>query len=120
VSVVVVVILLVPALVLGAATITILRALSDLWSTREVTGQIVRLRSFGSSGRPRPQGHHVAVDDGRSSTIRAWRVRPELFAGLSPYDVVTVSVTPRLGYVRSIAPTGLEGRPVADPLVRGT
>jgi hypothetical protein len=108
-------ILLVPALVLGAAAITIARALADLWSVREVTGQIIRLRSFASKDRPRKPGHYIAVDDGRSPTIRAWRIRPELLAGLSQYDVVTVVVTPRLGYVRSITAVGSQSSSAAEP-----
>jgi hypothetical protein len=95
-------ILLVPAFVLAGAAFVILRAVSDLWSVRELTGQIIRLRTFGSKSDPTKQGHHIAVDGGTSSTIRAWRVRPHLIAGLNQYDVVRVSVTPRLGYVRSV------------------
>jgi hypothetical protein len=95
-------ILLVPALVLAGAAFLILRALPDLWSVREVTGRIIRLRTFGPKSEPAEQTHHIAVDDGASNTIRAWRVRPNLIAGLNQYDLVRVAVTPRLGYVRSV------------------
>ena len=89
----------VAAVVLGVGA---LRALADLWSTKEVTGQILRLRTYGSDDKKR---WYVAVDDGsRASTIRAWRVRPELYSQLVQGDVVTASVTPNLRYVRSIAP----------------
>jgi hypothetical protein len=89
----------VAAVVLGVGA---LRALADLWSTKEVTGQILRLRTYGSDDKKR---WYVAVDDGsRASTIRAWRVKPELYSGLTQGEVVTATITPNLRYVRSIAP----------------
>ena len=51
-----------------------------------------------------PKEHFVAVDDGTSSEVRAWSVRPALFTGLEQGQIVTVRVTPRLGYVHSITP----------------
>jgi predicted membrane protein DUF2207 len=108
-------ILLVPALVLAVAVIVIGVALADLWSSREVSGQILRLRTFGPKDDATKQSHYIAVDDGRAAKIIAWRARPELLTGLNQYDVVTVSVTRRLGYVRSIKPAPSEQSPAAEP-----
>src|SRR5207248_6353483 len=92
----------VPAVAAFALGVGALRALADLRSTREVTGQILRLRTYGSDDKKR---WYVAVDDGsRPSTIRAWRARSELYSGLTQGEVVTATVTPNLRYVRTIAP----------------
>jgi Predicted membrane protein (DUF2207) len=100
--VIVVLLVVVPAVAAVVLGVGALRALADLWSTKEVTGQILRLRTYGSDDKKR---WYVAVDDGSgASTIRAWRLRPELYSQLVQGDVVTASVTPNLRYVRSIAP----------------
>jgi Predicted membrane protein (DUF2207) len=78
-----------------------LRAAADLWSTRQVTGQILRLRTYGSDDKKR---FYAAVDDGSSPKIRAWRVKPELYSTLQQGEVVTATITPYLRYVRSITP----------------
>jgi Predicted membrane protein (DUF2207) len=79
-----------------------LRAAADLFKSKEVTGEIVRLRQSRLEADSRTR--YVAVDDGTSNTVRAWVVRPEIYAGLAQGQVVTAVVTPRLGYVRSIRP----------------
>jgi hypothetical protein len=86
--------------VLGAAALLYM-AIRDLTATREVAGEILRLRTYGSENRQR---HYVAVDDGIASKVRAWQVKPELYAGLEQYQDVTAVVTRHLGYVRSIGP----------------
>jgi Predicted membrane protein (DUF2207) len=86
------------ALVLGLG---FLRAAADLWSTRQVTGQILRKRTYGSDDKKR---FYVAVDDGTSPTIRAWRVDSNVYSTLLQGDVVTATITPYLRYVRSITP----------------
>jgi hypothetical protein len=87
--------------VVAVAGFAVLRALVDLGSTREVTGQILRLRTYGSDDDKR---WYVAVDDGASATIRAWRIKPELYTPLRQYEVVTGTITRNLRYVRSIRP----------------
>jgi Predicted membrane protein (DUF2207) len=83
-----------------------LRALADLGSTREVTGQILRLRAHGDDDDKR---YYVAVDDGSgSTTIRAWRVKPELYTPLRQYEIVTGTLTRNLRYVRAISQTESE------------
>jgi Predicted membrane protein (DUF2207) len=88
-----------------AAGLVILWALVDLGSTREVTGQILRLREKGDDDDKR---YYVAVDDGVSATIRAWRVKPELYSPLRQYEVVTGTLTRNLRYVRAISETESE------------
>lgn len=94
--------LVVPAAVLVGGVFFALRAALDLLSVREVTGEIVRLRQSRLEEDSRTR--YVAVDDGSSPTVRAWVVRPEIYAGLVQGQVVTARVTPRLGYVHSIRP----------------
>lgn len=76
-------------------------AASDRGTAVEVTGSILRLRSFGQGRKAR---FYVAVDDGASDRIRAWRVDRRLFEGLEQGELVTVRLTRRLRYVRWIVP----------------
>jgi hypothetical protein len=62
--------------------ILIARAVADLWTTTQVTGEILRLRPSGADDEV-PRRPYVPVDDGRSPRIRAWVVRPELFGSSS-------------------------------------
>jgi Predicted membrane protein (DUF2207) C-terminal domain len=94
--------LVVPAVVVVGGLFFALRAAADLFSDKEVTGEIVRLRITESEGEETE--HYVAVDDGTSPEVRAWLVRRQLYAGLEQGKVVTARVTPRLGYVHSIRP----------------
>jgi hypothetical protein len=94
------IVLLPVAVGLGAVTVLV-RALADLTATTEVTGEILRLRRFGSDEKTR---YYVAVDDGTADTVRAWRVRGALYAPLQQHEVVVASVTTRLRYVRAIEP----------------
>ena len=71
----------------------------DLRSTVEVTGSILRLRVLGGEKKPR---YFVAIDDGLSHTIRAWRVNPRHYLGLTQGETITVAVTKNLGCVRWI------------------
>jgi len=74
-------------------------AYADLRSAVEVTGPILRLRAFGDEKRQR---HYVAVDDGESRSIRAWKVNPRHYLGLTQGETVTVATTANLGCVRWI------------------
>jgi hypothetical protein len=92
----------VPVVIALGGTCLALRAGADLFKSREVTGEIVRLRITRDEGNA--TGHWVAVDNGTSKEVRAWSVRPEVYAGLEQGQVVTAVVTPRLGYVHAIRP----------------
>lgn len=83
------------AVLLGVAVVAV--SWLDLRGAAEVTGPILRLRSFGDDEGRR---YYVAVDDGSSRLIRAWRVRPGLYSGLAQGELVTAAVTPNLGCVR--------------------
>lgn len=113
---VVVVLIALPAAVGVAAAVMIVLAIGDLWSTREVTGQILRLRARGSEDDEKRL--YVAVDDGASSTIRAWRVRSEVYEGLAQDEVVTATVTRSLRYVRSIRTATATARAETRPGAR--
>jgi hypothetical protein len=92
-------ILIVPclAVLLGVALVVI--AVGDLRSTADKTGQILRLRAFGSEKERR---YYVAVDDGVSDRVRALKVSPTLYTGLEQGQLVTVTSTKNLAFVRSI------------------
>lgn len=109
--------LFIPSVLLLAGIAYVLLALSDLGSTREVTGPILRLRRYGDDESPR---YYVAVDDGISERIRAWEVSSALYTGLEQGDLVTVALTKRLGCVRSIvhAPELTPGEPAQSPAGR--
>ena len=94
-----------PAVVAAGALLVILRALADLGSTTEVTGQVLRLRAHGDDDDKR---YYAAIDDGTSLTIRAWRVKYELYTSLWQYEIVTGTLTRNLRYVRSIHPAETE------------
>ncbi len=91
------VLFLVPCVaVLLGISLAVMAAL-DLRSTVEITGPILRLRMFGDEKRAR---YYLAVDDGESRTIRAWKVNPRHYLGLDQSETVTVAVTRNLGCVR--------------------
>jgi hypothetical protein len=92
-------VLAVPAAAVVVGIALAVMAYADLRSTREVTGPILRLRVFGSEKKQR---HYVAVDDGVSPTIRAWRVEPRHYAGLEQGETITAALTKNLGCVRWI------------------
>ena len=96
------------AAVAVVAGLVVVWALVDLGSTREATGQILRLRAYGDDDDKR---YYVAVDDGASATVRAWRVKPELYSPLRQYEIVTGTLTRNLRYVRAISET--ESEPTA-------
>jgi hypothetical protein len=83
--------------VLGAALVVM--AASDWRTAVEVTGPILRLRTFGDEDKSR---YYVAVDDGESDTIRAWKVRRAQYEGLEQGDMITVRLTRNLCCVRWI------------------
>jgi hypothetical protein len=93
------------ALVLGG------RSLPDLWSRAEVVGEVLRLRTHGSEDKRRC---YVAVDDGTTTKVRAWLVKPELYSRLEQNRVIAASLTPRLAYVRSIRTAGPMDYAAAD------
>jgi hypothetical protein len=92
------------AVVVGVAVAVV--AASDWATSVEVTGPILRLRALGGDDKPR---YYVAVDDGESAVIRAFRVSKTEYEKLCEGDVVTVRTTERLGRVRWIVPA-------ADPV----
>lgn len=92
------------ALVIVWEVIALVRAVPDLWSSRTITGDILRQRKFktsSSNDTPRYR-YYVGVDDGTADHLAAFRIRASLFEEHSQGDTVTVVVSPRLGYVRSI------------------
>jgi hypothetical protein len=86
-------------IVVGVASFLVLAGLVSLFGATQVTGDAVRVRQFGGEDSA---VCYLAVDDGTRDRIRAWKVSPAIYAALTEYTTVTVSVTPLLGYVRSV------------------
>jgi Predicted membrane protein (DUF2207) len=84
-------------LVVGVAIVV--RAAGDWRTAVEVTGPILRLRTFGDDDKSR---YYVAVDDGMSDAIRAWKVSRARYEGLEQGDVITARLTRNLCCVRWI------------------
>lgn len=76
-----------------------LRGAADTRGEFDITGPILRLRAFDEDDDTR---YYVAVDDGVSPGLRAFRVSREQFRGLRQGEVVTVRATGYLGRVRWI------------------
>ena len=93
------------ALLVVWAVWVLVRAVPDLWARRTVTGEIVRDRRrtqvFASGNDPK-YWYYVAVDDGSSTRVRAWRVRAVLWQQCHQGEQVVAEITPGLAYVRSI------------------
>jgi hypothetical protein len=99
-AVLLVAVTIVPLGVIAARqALTLLRAVLDLSSDVEVRGQVLRLRKRGDDKNRR---YYVAVDDGVSKEIRAFRVSSEIYSPLRQGQLVVATITPRLRYVRGI------------------
>jgi hypothetical protein len=83
--------------------VALTRAVVDLGSAEERGGLVLRIRTFGRSSRS-PRRHYVAVDDGRSTVIRAWRIRPDLASrtDVTEYEEAAATVTPQLRFVEAL------------------
>jgi hypothetical protein len=75
----------------------LLPGLADLFDRVPHHGRAIRVRT------KQKRGLYVALDDGTSNDIRAWRVTR--FANVDQGDTIDVVVTRRVGYVRSLAPS---------------
>ena len=84
-------------LLAGWGVWTMLRAVLDLVSRREVEGQVVRRRSY-SRGNDKLD-HFMAVDSGRSDKIKAWLVPAAVYGRFREGGVVRATIGPRLGHV---------------------
>jgi hypothetical protein len=82
---------------------TLVRAIAGLGGVREVRGRVLRVRTFGRSGRS-PGRHFVAIDDGSADVIQAYRIPIALWGStaVSQDADVVAEVIPALGRVRSI------------------
>jgi hypothetical protein len=86
---------------LGVGLWLLLSGAVSLSGASTVSGDAIRLRQYGGDSL----SCYLAVDDGTSDHVRAWRVRPIIYDTLTEYDSVTVTVTPLLGYVRQVLKT---------------
>jgi hypothetical protein len=85
----------------------LVRAVPDLGRHGAVRGELVRVRrrsQWISSGDSPKYWYYVALDDGTRDRITAFRVREEIWRSSAQGSAVVADVTPRLGYVRTIAP----------------
>jgi hypothetical protein len=97
------------------AAVASIRGVADLFASSVREGLLLRarrretgdrwpgpLRLFRPESDDRRRLYYLAVDEGTSYTVRAWRVRPAVHASVSQGTRVRAVVTPRLHYVRSI------------------
>jgi hypothetical protein len=82
-----------------AALAQFVRAAIDLFSKRDVVGQVIRARRYGSDDKPQ---FYLGVDDDTTDRIRAWRVRPQLYVRAPENGWVRATVTRNLRYVRDL------------------
>lgn len=113
---------IVAATILGTAAvllaiIVLAIAVIALVRTGNVTGEAIRLRHFGTEEESRC---YLAVYTGRGDRVRAWLVRPLLYSELNEYDVVTVSVSPLIGYVRSVKAAQESAGALPEPATTST
>jgi Predicted membrane protein (DUF2207) C-terminal domain len=92
--------------VVGVAVV--LMAASDWRTDVEVTGPILRLRTFGDDEKRR---YYLAVDDGTANAIRAWRVKSARYEGLEQGQVITARLTHNLRCVRWVIPSDAAPQP---------
>jgi hypothetical protein len=86
---------------LVAGVILLSYALPDLKERRQVRGRLLRLREERSENRTEAW---IAVDDGtHTRDLRAWRLGHPVANDVVEGSLVDVSVSPRLGYVESLA-----------------
>lgn len=87
------------------ALYVLVRAVPDLWLRRTITGEIVRARTREQafkSGNTTKYWYYLALDDGRHTKIRAFRVRKPIYDAHRQGATVTAVCTPNLGYVREV------------------
>jgi Predicted membrane protein (DUF2207) C-terminal domain len=80
-------------------------AVPDLFTTRTVTGTVLRCRTrtrWVASNDPPRYWYYVAIDDGTRDRIAAFRVREDTYSRVHQGQAVVAEVAPRLGYVRSL------------------
>lgn len=86
------------------------RAIADMTTKRTVEGYLVRKRrrrgTFDSSQTPKYRCY-LAVDDGSSTEIKAWRVKDEIFDQVEQGAHVTAEATRFLGYVKAMRPVSV-------------
>jgi hypothetical protein len=87
--------------VVAAGLWMLLLAVAAVLPGRRVTGEAIRLRRF-------PNACYLAVYAGAGDHVRAWVISPQLYAGLTEYQPVTVTVSPLVGHVHSIHVQGQE------------
>src|SRR5204863_987199 len=111
------------AIIVGVWSLTkIVLGIVDLFSTKTVEGLVLRarvretgdwwprrVRFLKPDEDERRRRYFVAVDDGTTDHIAAWRVNPDRYAHAPEGAWVRVTVRPRLGYVRSIEPRADRG-----------
>ncbi len=110
--------------------IRLVRGLLDAGQERLVIGTVVRRRTWPHRrGTEEVEVHWIAVDDGTTEHLRAYVVRAPLAMPVQQDDVVELTASPYLGFVRSVRVTTpapalappqsldqLRGPPVLPPL----
>lgn len=121
-------VLVLAGLGLAWATVSVVRAVPDLVSRREVEGVVLRRRArrvgdrlpgplqwllfeqrdrhTGVRGDQRRTRHYLAVDTGDGDAVLAWSVDPTVYRSTHQGARIRARVTPRLGHVRDVEVLG--------------
>ena len=96
----------VPAVLIVRSAVMLAAAVPDLFVTREVEGEVLRIRRHEKVS-------YLAVDEGTSARVRAWIVAPPVLdaAGLGQGSRCSATVTPRLGHVSRLAKSEVGQQP---------
>jgi hypothetical protein len=116
-SIGVVAVMLVAGAAVVVAIVLLCTALVAQLRTTTVTGEAIRVRRFGSDDEVQC---YLAVYMGTGDRLRAWVVPPALYPALTEYSVVTVSVSPLIGYVHSVHSSAAPATSNTKPRARTT
>jgi hypothetical protein len=86
----------------------------DLFTRRPVEGLLLRARVRNTTNDNRRR-YYVAVDDGTGPRVQAWRVKADRYGVASQGARVRATVTPRLGFVHTMATAAAQWPAPAPP-----
>jgi hypothetical protein len=99
------------SVVLLRSAVQLVWGLADFVVWRHVTGKILRARTrwgpvpyMTQSDDRQNVRCFIALDDAKSETLRAYRVKPAIYDRVRQGMAVEMRVTPRLGYVSMVGP----------------
>ncbi|HUF98218.1 MAG TPA: hypothetical protein VMM60_08810 [Ilumatobacter sp.] len=86
---------------------------ADLFRRRTLEGTLVRRREFGGGDDSEPT-RYLAIDDGTSDNVLAYKVRSSIYSQAGQGARVSIEYSPWLGYVKRL--NVLEPSPYVEPV----